>query len=127
MRNVGAQGTTEYLLILAVILVIAAVAIFYATRAAGYPAVSAVLDVHDNNLVIKVETGEIPAGDWAVTLDSSPAGAALNSGYNNVKLAAPRVILITNAPSGTYEVTLKHVPSGHIYFSGGTAGTVTKD
>ena len=120
------QGATEYLLMLAAVLVIVAIAVYYVMMAGGYPAVSAVLAVHENNLVIKVETGEIPAGDWAVTLDSAPTGAALDSGYNNVKLAAPRVTLITNAPDGTYEVTLKHVPSGHIYFSGAPGGKVTK-
>lgn len=113
------QGATEYLLMLAAVLVIVAAAIYYVTSTGGYPAVSATATTSDNDLTISVETGSIAAGDWEVTIkDNTGSTVSADSGYNNSKLEAPSVTIKTNATgSSYYEITLKHTPSGHIYFS----------
>lgn len=124
------QGATEYLLMLAAVLVIVAVAVYYVTSATGFPTISATAAIGDesdvtadeNDIVIDVTSGSIVSGEWQVSVTSD------ESGYDwetvNTKLEAPGVNLdddtdisgSTNIDNKKY-VSLKHKDSGHIYFS----------
>ncbi|MFQ6129282.1 MAG: class III signal peptide-containing protein [Candidatus Hadarchaeaceae archaeon] len=109
------QGATEYLLMLAAVLVIVAIAVYYVTTAgAGYPAISAISAKHgDNEIRINVSTGSIPANEWAYSISSTEGSYSWTTG--TVELKAPYVSLGEQS-SGTYYVSLKHVDSGHLYF-----------
>jgi len=109
------QGATEYLLMLAAVLVIVAIAVYYVTTAgAGYPAISATSAKYgDNTIRINVSTGSIPANEWAYSVSSTEGTYDWTTGTS--ELASPYVTLGTYA-SGSYYVSLKHVDSGHLYF-----------
>ncbi|GAI34203.1 unnamed protein product [marine sediment metagenome] len=110
------QGATEYLLMLAAVLVIVAIAVYYVTTAgAGYPAISATSAKVDNAIRINVTTGSIPTGEWAYSV-SSTEGSPYTWTTGEVELTSPYVSLGTYA-SGTYYVSLKHVDSAHFYFN----------
>ncbi|KXA95531.1 hypothetical protein AKJ36_00355 [candidate division MSBL1 archaeon SCGC-AAA259I07] len=111
-----AQGSTEYMLILAVVLVVAG-AIYFITRSGGnYPAVSATPVAKDANndgsddLVILVEANSIPSGEWKVVYNGTTVSP-------DEPLEQPQYIVDDNIPEDTYEVTLSHIPSGHVYFN----------
>jgi len=110
------QGATEYLLMLAAVLVIVAIAVYYVTTAgAGYPAISATsAKVGDNEIRINVSTGSIPANEWAYSV-SLTEGSPYDWTTGTLELKSPYVTLGTYA-SGSYFVSLKHVDSGHLYF-----------
>jgi len=109
------QGATEYLLMLAAVLVIVAIAVYYVTSTGGYPAVAATaVKYGDDTIRINVETGSIPAGDWAYIVSNTQGSTNWVDG--TVELKAPYVSLGTQTPDNYY-VSLKHKPSGHIYFS----------
>ncbi len=109
------QGATEYLLMLAAVLVIVAIAVYYVTSTGGYPAVAATaVKSGDNTIRIDVTTGTIPAGDWQYIVSTTPGSN--NWQDKGVELKAPYVSLENCSPN-TYYVSLKHTPSGHIYFS----------
>ncbi|MDH5685486.1 MAG: class III signal peptide-containing protein, partial [Hadesarchaea archaeon] len=56
------QGATEYLLMLAAVLVIVAIAVYYVTSTGGYPAVAVTaVKYGDDTIRINVDTGSIPA------------------------------------------------------------------
>jgi len=109
------QGATEYLLMLAAVLVIVAIAVYYVTTAgAGYPAISATSAKYgDNTIRINVSTGSIPANEWAYSISSTEGSYSWTTG--TVELKSPYVSLGSKA-SGTWFVSLKHVDSGHLYF-----------
>ena len=109
------QGATEYLLMLAAVLVIVAIAVYYVTTTGGYPAVAAVQRSVDNDIRINVETGEIPTGDWQYAVETSEGNYNWIDGP--VSLDAPYVTIASSQAAGTYYVSLKHKPSGHIYFA----------
>jgi hypothetical protein len=66
MRMKG-QGATEYLLILAAVLVVVAVAVYYVTRAPGAPTiiVSVRLKPTDNTVWLRGETGCSTVATWS--------------------------------------------------------------
>ncbi len=109
------QGATEYLLMLGAVLVIVAVAVYYVTSTGGYPAVGAVPADYDNTIRINVETGSIATGDWQYSVSQSSGSYSWTDGTE--KLDAPYVTIQTGLSAGTYYVSLRHKPSGHIYFS----------
>jgi hypothetical protein len=125
------QGATEYLLMLAAVLVIVAIAIYYVTSTGGYPAVTVTAaPLADGDIVgLTVTTGSIPAGDWAYVVDQNATADDANAWKTttmdgSVALTAPTVRL-ENTAAGKWYVSLKHLPSGHIYFSN-QAVTITK-
>ncbi len=108
------QGATEYLLMLAAVLVIVAIAVYYVTTAgAGYPAIAATSAKVDNAIRINVTTGSIPTGEWAYSVSSTEGSYSWMNGTEI--LHAPYVSLGTYA-AGTYYVSLRHVDTGHFYF-----------
>ena len=111
------QGATEYLLMLAAVLVIVAVAIYYVTRAGGYPAISMNAEAVGDNLIrLDVLSGSIAAGQWAYSV-STTSGSDYNWVTGTVALAAPSTSLGASYAHGTYYVNVKHINTGHIYFS----------
>ena len=109
------QGATEYLLMLAAVLVIVAIAVYYVTTAgAGYPAISVTSAKVDNAVRINVTTGSIPTGEWAYSVSSTEGTYSWTTGTE--ELTSPYVSLGTYA-SGTYYVSLKHIDSAHFYFN----------
>ena len=109
------QGATEYLLMLAAVLVIVAVAIYYVTRAGGYPAISMNATSPDNHVHINVLSGSIAAGQWAWSVSISPNTYTWTTG--TVALAAPSVDLGSQTLGTTVYVNVKHISTGHIYFT----------
>ena len=109
------QGATEYLLMLAAVLVIVAIAVYYVTTAgAGFPAITATsVKQGDNEIRINVTTGSIPTGEWAHSVSSTEGSYSWTDGTEI--LDAPYVSLGTYA-AGTYYVSLRHNDSGHLYF-----------
>ena len=61
------QGATEYLLMLAAVLVIVAIAVYYVTTSTGAPTIvaSVKLNSADNTVSIKGETGCSVVADWS--------------------------------------------------------------
>ncbi len=109
------QGATEYLLMLAAVLVIVAIAVYYVTSTGGYPAVAVTaVKYGDNTIRFNVETGSIPAGDWQYSVTNTSGSYDWTD--STAELKAPNIVLGTYPP-GTYYVSLKHKPSGHIYFA----------
>ncbi|KUO39975.1 MAG: hypothetical protein AVW05_03940 [Hadesarchaea archaeon DG-33] len=110
------QGATEYLLMLAAVLVIVAIAVYYVTSTGGYPAVAVTaVKYGDDTIRINVETGSIPSGDWQYIVSTTQGSDNWTDGPSELK--SPYVSLGTYATAGNYYVSLRHKPSGHIYFS----------
>ena len=116
------QGATEYLLMLAAVLVIVAVAIYYVTRAGGYPAVSMNAASPDNHIRIDVLSGSIAAGQWAWSVSTTANQYTWVTG--TVALAAPSVDLGTFTVGATEYVNVKHISTGHLYFASDQVVTV---
>ena len=114
-NKVKGQGATEYLLMLAAVLVIVAVAIYYVTRAGGYPVIGAYPELSgENEIILSSITGEIATGEWAYSVSATERTYDWKTG--NEALKAPSVSLGTYA-AGTWYVSLKHIDSAHIYFA----------
>ena len=110
------QGATEYLLMLAAVLVIVAVAIYYVTRAGGYPAISMNAAAQgDNQVILTVLSGSIAAGQWAYSVSSTQGSYSWVT--PTYALAAPSVSLGSSYAAGTWFVNVKHIGTGHIYFN----------
>ncbi len=113
-RKECGQSATEYMLILAAVLVAVAVAVYYVAKGPSFPLLSATVTNVDNEIRVSIDTGSIPAGDWQYSV------SAIYGTYDwkseDVELKAPYFSLGTYDPD-IYYVSLKHQPSGHIYFS----------
>lgn len=128
VSQVKGQGSTEYLMILATVLVVAAAVVYFVTSTGRYPAasVTAMSPPGENTIRINVETGSIAAGDWQWSIrdnqnryyDKSADSWISSEVWNNggEKLESAHVEL-GEFSSGVYYVSLKHKPSGHLYFS----------
>ncbi len=110
-----AQGATEYIIILAAVLVVAAVAVYYVSKPPSFPPLSAVPANVGNEIRINVGTGSISTGDWQYSVSTTEGSYSWTDG--TVKLDAPYVAIENNKSADTYYVSLKHKPSGHIYFA----------
>lgn len=109
------QGATEYLLMLAAVLVIVAIAVYYVTTAgAGFPALTVISAKVDNEIRLNVTTGSIAANEWAYSVSQTEGDYIWTTG--TLELASPYVSLDTYVP-GTYYVSLKHIDSAHFYFN----------
>ena len=114
-NKVKGQGATEYLLMLAAVLIIVAVAIYYVTRAGGYPVVAVTAANSENMVRLNVETGEIAAGEWQYCVKNT-SGTPYSWVDGPQALKAPWVDLGPYA-AGTWYISLRHKGSGHIYFA----------
>ena len=110
-----AQGATEYIIILAAVLVVAAVAVYYVSKPPSFPPLSAVPANVGNEIRINVGTGSISTGDWQYSVSTTEGNYDWTDG--TVKLDAPYVTIENDKTADTYYVSLKHKPSGHIYFA----------
>ena len=113
-----AQGATEYLIILAATLVVTALAVFYVSRGVPFPAISVIAKTDTatgDNIQLEVPTaGSIPAGDWQYRLTQTKGTGTWET--KNVALAQGTINLENKAASaGTWYVSVKHIPSGHLY------------
>jgi len=123
VRKVKGQGATEYLLMLAAVLVIVAVAIYYVTRAGGYPVVSVNAEaLGDNSIKLTVLSGSIASGEWAYSVSSAANTYTWVDGAE--ALDAPSVTIKTGLAAGTWYVNVKHKASGHLYFTTDQAVTL---
>ncbi|MFB0499844.1 MAG: hypothetical protein ACETWO_00995, partial [Candidatus Hadarchaeaceae archaeon] len=68
----------------------------------------------DNTIRINVETGSIPSGDWQYSV--STTSGTYDWQDKGEELKSPNVVLGTYA-LGNHYVSMKHTPSGHIYFA----------
>lgn len=116
------QGATEYLLMLAAVLVIVAVAIYYVTRAGGYPVVSMNAEAVGDTIRLDVLSGSIAAGQWQWSVSTTANDYTWYDG--TVALAAPSVALENSLAPNNYYVNVKHKTTGHIYFSSDQVLTV---
>ncbi len=136
-ENRKGQGATEYLVILAAVLVVAGSGIFYITQVGNYPPLGVVAHVdQDTGSVWLYQTkGEAPAGDWEVELDIDSTaedvtqpdymdGGTFTKGSsvtatgnvkldNNLKIA----IIDNNTSPVDVNVILRHIESDHIYLN----------
>lgn len=112
------QGATEYLLMLAAVLVIVAVAVYYVTRGvATKPNIllSAEKDGTNIKLVATGGTDSCPAADWQftvhdnVTAETWTAGTAVLSSTTNITLENGLTV------GTTYTVRVQHTPSGQYF------------
>ncbi len=116
------QGATEYLLMLAAVLVIVAIAVYYVTSTGGYPAVAVTTAENDSHIRLEVSSGSIASGQWQYSVQTSTGSSSWVDSDSELK--APYVVLdptesgaTYTVSSGTYYVSLKHKSTGHIYFS----------
>jgi len=112
------QGATEYLLILAAVLVVVAIAVYYVTRGvATKPNIllSAQKDGTSIKLVATGGTDSCPAADWQYTVHDNAttetwtAGTAVLSSTTNITLASGLTA------GTTYTVRVQHIPSGQYF------------
>jgi len=105
------QGATEYLLMLAAVLVIVAVAVWYVMRASGAPTIvaSVKLSSADNTVMIRGETGCSTIASWSFSYkggsvtDWQSGSGAMGPG-DNIQLTA----LTGKVAAGTDTVTIKY-------------------
>lgn len=119
------QGATEYLLMLAAVLVIVAIAIYYVTSTGGYPPISAAFktDSTQDNIQIEVYSGSIPAGEWEYRLSKTSGAGTWQTGPT--ALGAGTINLENKAgDTGTWYCNLRHRATGHQYFTNDQAVTV---
>lgn len=122
MHNKSAQGSTEYLIILATVLIVAGIAVLYVSSAGGHkPTVSmnAMFDDSDNSIKLYILQGLLPASEWKWRL-LNPNGSE-NQGWTNATVDIdPRnspitLTYLSNPVPGTYTVQVYHIPSESVY------------
>jgi hypothetical protein len=110
------QGAIEYLLILAAVLIVVAGAVYYVTRTGGFPAMSMSAYLSGDNVMLKVDSGTIKAGDWAYRGKTSAGEIKVNwtTGTDNLEPGATVNLGKLGLSAGDI-VQIKHIPSGHVY------------
>lgn len=127
----SSQGATEYLLILAAVLGVVSVAIYFVFFAGEYPPVGSKPVIHENDIAIMVSYGSIPAGSWDYKLEAEDETGQTDDFGNGLsahnagkwqegtkKLKATWITLLSDAKADNYWVYLRHAPSKHIYYAG---------
>jgi hypothetical protein len=117
--KVKGQGATEYLLILAAVLVVVAVAVYYVTRAgAAAPNLTVMAYKSDNTIKVKATGGTdtVPAGKWdyQVYLETETAPSPTVGTFDLTPTVDQALYTVTQ--SGTYKVRIRHIPSGKYLF-----------
>ena len=114
-RGIGVAAATA----ITIFIIAAAVGGVYLAKrvGVGYPqmSVSASVGQSSNQIWIYVlSLSSIPSGDWAYSVSATKGTYSWITGAE--PLDAPSVSLGTYA-AGTWYVSLKHIPSGHVYFA----------
>ncbi|MEM2289103.1 MAG: class III signal peptide-containing protein [Candidatus Hadarchaeales archaeon] len=114
-----AQGATEYLLILAAVLVVVAVAVYYVTRTTGAPTLAAVARLdNENNIRLDITsvTGVINQADWEFRV---MRGTTVLLGWTAGVGRIAEGEKLTLTTGGGYQagdvVQIRHKPTGHVY------------
>lgn len=118
-KRMEEKGVSSITVITIGVVVVAAAAscIYIATRGGGYPRVSILSIVagdFGSEIRVYVNSGFIPAGEWAYSV------SATKGSYNWVigtEPWTPGSVDLGTYPFGTYYIILKHLPSGHVYFA----------
>jgi hypothetical protein len=113
------QGATEYLLILAAVLVVVAIAVYYVTRTTPKPNIqlTAQKSTTDNTAIILVATGgtdTCAAADWQYAVYLSTETATWTAGTATLS-STTDIVLKTGLAAGTYSVKVQHKPSGQYF------------
>jgi len=83
-------------------------------RAPSYPALAAAPAASDNTIRICVQAGSLSASGWKYSVSQTEGNYSWVTGTE--ELSSPYVTLGTFT-QGIYYVSLKHAPTGHIYFT----------
>jgi uncharacterized protein (UPF0333 family) len=113
--KVKGQGATEYLLILAAVLVVVAVAVYYVTRAPGAPTiiVSVKLKTTDNTVWLRGETGCSTVASWTfkykggTVTDWQTATGKIGPGEEIQLTALTNVVKLGDTVTISYDTTVK--------------------
>ncbi len=107
------QGATEYLLMLAAVLVIVAIAVYYVTSAPGAPTIVASAKLSGGTVTIKGETGCSIIASWsfsykggAITAWQSGSGA-IGPGDEITLTALTNQVSVGQSVSIRYDTTVK--------------------
>ncbi|TDA29896.1 MAG: hypothetical protein DSO03_06580 [Hadesarchaea archaeon] len=109
------QGAIEYLLILAAVLIVVAVAVYHVTRVKGGPPLGFTATLLDNGDV-KIEVlngGPIKAGDWTYKLENATDWAT-SVPYVTLEPGVSVILSVTGASKGS-TLQIKHKTSNTIY------------
>lgn len=117
-KKKAGQGATEYLLILAAVLVIVAVAVYYITRTTPKPNVQLTAQENSPTSIKLVGTGgtdTVAASDWQYAVYVSGGTATWNAGTTTLS-STTNIILASGLTTGTtYAVRVQHIPSGQYF------------
>ena len=117
------QGSTEYLLILAIVLIIAAIAVIYMSTTGGRKQVmtmTAVFDTTDNSIDIKITAGTLPRIDYQYRI-IDPNGNVNQDWTDGTTDLDPKnspveLIKLGESPTkGNWTVKIYHKPSKSTY------------
>lgn len=109
------QGATEYLLMLAAVLVIVAIAVYYVTSAPGAPTIvaSVKLNSADNQVLIKGETGCSTIASWSFSYkggnitDWQPISGSMGPGDEIQLTALTDQVAVDDTVTIKYDTTAK--------------------
>lgn len=127
ITNKRSQGAAEYLLILAAVLVVAAIAVYYVSRGPAFPTISpkAATDSTKDNIVIEVYSGSIAANEWEYRLSKTSGSGTWRTGATALSVGTVNIDNIVanyadygeTSAAGTWYVSLRHKASGHEYIT----------
>ncbi len=109
------QGATEYLLMLAAVLVIVAIAVYYVTTSTGAPSIiaSVKLNSTDNTVQIRGETGCTVVANWSFSYkggtvtDWQSGSGAIGPGDNITLTELTTNVSVGNTVTIKYDTTTK--------------------
>lgn len=116
--------------VVAVSVVIVAWGIIFNTGE-GYPDLTAEPAVDPyGNMIIDVEAGSIPAGEWEIRIENICSGRSIETGFaqtmthtsgdwysvDNANLSPSSIVVFRDIGEGIYNISLRHGPTGHVYF-----------
>jgi uncharacterized protein (UPF0333 family) len=106
MKCKKGQGATEYLLMLAAVLVIVAIAVYYVTSAGAGPTLSFTAENKADNVVITFKSGTTPyTPDWEWAIKSGSTGLIGSYTSNSTDIAVgTSVTVAATADAGDYFV-----------------------
>lgn len=114
------QGATEYLLILAAVLVVVAIAVYYVTRGVATKP-NILLTAQKDGTSIKLTatggTDSCPAVDWQYTVHDNATTETWTAGTAVLSSSMADITLASGLTAGTtYTVRVQHIPSGQYFF-----------